>query len=310
MKEKDKRKIGWWVVVVTIVGIFLWRYFAPRFSGDVPVTGIALGVGNVGVHWYGLIIAFAIITSYFIFIRPNIYRIGATEEKLSNLILLLIVFGIIGARLVYVLQNTQYYFTNPVQILAVWNGGMSIHGALLFGVIIIAVWAKKNKINILKLLDVFAPAVIFSMALGRLGNFYNHELVGVPTSVLWKMYVPSTYRPVEFININFFHPVFLYEMILDLLVLAILLWVSKNKHPKPGIIFLLFVGLYSIVRFIVEFWRYNEVHYFWGLSLAQIASVILIMLSAVGIYFLQKKTPDAINPITPQKSHLRGVNGG
>jgi len=288
--QKEQRNL--WVLRIAglvALAMFAYYYFSPRFAGYIAVDGVAFSLGSITVYWYGIIIALAIAFSYFYFIRPSALRLKINDDKLSSLIILVILCGIVGARLGYVVQFIGSYSENWWQIFYVWNGGVSIHGALIGGALAILWWGRRNKINAKKLLDAFSPAVIFAMALGRLGNFYNQELYGRPSSAFWKMYLPPARRPEELINSDFFHPVFLYEMIFDLLILAILLAVQRKK-TKPGAVFVLFIFLYSLARFITEFWRYNENYYFFNLSLAQIVSVVLIVVSTTAYLLISRST--------------------
>lgn len=286
--EKDQRNL--WILrlsgLIALV-LFAYYYFSPRFAGYIAVDGVAFSLGTITVYWYGIIIALAIAISYLYFMRPAARLLKINDDNLSNLIILVVLSGIVGARIGYVLQFISSYSQNWWQIFYVWNGGVSIHGALVGGGLAILWWGKRSKVNVKKLLDAFSPAVIFAMALGRLGNFYNQELYGLPSSAPWKMYLPPTRRPEQLMNSDFFHPVFLYEMIFDLLILVVLLAVQKKK-TKPGTVFALFVFLYSLARFITEFWRYNEGYYFFNLSLAQVVSVLLIALSTTGFLLVSR----------------------
>jgi len=294
--NKSTTKIIYWVVAIVIAAVISYWFFAPRFSGDVPINAVALRVGTVGIHWYGLIIAVALLLGYELFIKKNIYKLGVSIDKFSTFLLLIVITGIIGGRIGYIVQNFSYYILHKSEMFAIWHGGMSIHGAIIAGVLVSYFWARYQKVNFLKLADLLSPALVFGIAIGRLGNFFNQELIGTPAKVPWKMFVTAANRPVEYIKTQYFHPVFLYEMILDFLILGILLFVARKYHLKPGVVFFLFIGLYSIARFIVEFWRYNEIYYFWHLSLAQIVSIILIIISAAALLFIQK--PDLVSSLT------------
>lgn len=287
MEQDKKLNLILKLVGLLVLVLLLWRYLAPRFAGDITTSPIAFSIGSVGIHWYGIIIALALVLSYVYFIKPKAKELNINEDQLSTFVLLLVLAGIIGARLGYIIQNVRYYFSSPLQLFAIWNGGMSIHGALIAGIAVVILWSRKVKVDAWKLLDVLAPATLFAMAIGRLGNFMNQELFGKPTDIAWKMYIATTNRPIELVGFEYFHPVFLYEMILDFVLLVILLWLSR-KRVRPATVFVAFVGGYSIIRFIVEFWRYNPVYYFWNLSLAQIVSWALIILSIVGILFLYR----------------------
>lgn len=286
--DRNISKILYWIIGLAIVVLIFYWFLASRFSGDVPISAVAITIGNVGIHWYGIIIAVALLLGYELFIKKRLKEIEIGEDKFVTFLLILVIAGVVGGRLGYVIQFPSYYGDHFSQVFAIWQGGLSIHGVVFAGVLMAYIWAKVNKIDILKLLDILSPALVFGMAVGRLGNFFNQELVGTPAKVPWKMFITAANRPTAFIESQYFHPVFLYEMILDLLILGIMLFIARKYHPKPGVIFFLFIGLYSIVRFIVDFWRYSEVHYFWHLSLAQIVSLVLIAISAAAIIIIQK----------------------
>lgn len=275
---------------ILLVGLALlgWWFFGARFSGALPVQAVALSIGNVQVRWYGLIIALSVILGYEAIVKPMLKKKGINEDKFATFLLVLVVVSIIGARLVFVSLDAKYYLSHFGEVFAIWNGGLAIHGALLFGLLAIMWGAKYLHTGFLKLADILAPAALFGMGLGRLGNFFNQEIIGTPTNVAWKMFVGATYRPVIYASQKFFHPVFLYEMLLDFALLAVLLYLRK-KNLKDGLIFIAFIGGFSVIRFIVEIWRYNETRYFWHLSLAQIISVILVAFSSIAIYLVQKR---------------------
>lgn len=287
MKSRNKIIISF-IALVLVIWI-LYAYFAPRFAGTIVVNPIMFQIGPIALRWYGAIIAISVACAYGFWLLPIIKRNRYNEDEFTTLSLLLVVAGIIGARVGYVIQYWHYYMSSPAEILALWHGGMSIHGAVIAAIPIVIWRAPKIGIPMMKLLDILSPAVILCMAFGRLGNFFNGELFGKPTAVVWKMFVPAANRPLQLSQYQYFHPVFLYEIILDLLVFVLLIWIGK-KFRRDGIVFWSFVLLYSVARFTVEFWRYNISFYWLGLSLAQWVSVILIAISAVAIVALLKLT--------------------
>ena len=285
--ENRRIKILFLVIIAFILAFILYRFFAPRFAGEISVNPIMFQIGPLALRWYGAIIAISVACAYGLWLLPIIKRNNYNEDEFTTLALLLVITGIIGARLGYVVQNLHYYLSQPVEILALWHGGMSIHGAVIACIPVVIWRAPKVGLPAMKLLDILSPAVVLCLAFGRLGNFFNGELFGKPTDVAWKMFVPAANRPLALSQDQYFHPVFLYEMVLDLLIFIALIFIGK-KFGRNGIVFWSFVLLYSAARFTVEFWRYNEGFYWWGFSLAQWVSMILMVISVVALYIIFK----------------------
>jgi len=282
-------------VLIALGVLVLWWYLAPRFSGDIAVSGVAFALWGVAVYWYGLIIALAILIGYELIVRPALVRQKVDENKFSTYVLLLVLCSLLGARIGFVLQNLSYYGDHWREILALWYGGLSIHGAIAGGVLWTWYYAKKLKLDLLTFLDIISPALAFGLMMGRFGNFFNQELIGRPANVPWKMYVSPDLRPPAIASSEFFHPAFLYESILDLVVLIVLLQLAR-RQPRNGFVFFAFIGLYSIARFIVEFYRYSESYVIAGLTLAQIVSIVLLAVSIVFFALLRQRVPRPAKP--------------
>lgn len=287
-------------ILVILLALFLWRYLQPRFAGDITVDGVAFSFFGIGVYWYGLIIAMAILIGYEFIIRPELARRQINQDKFSTFVLTLVLVALAGARLGFVAQNFGYYGSHPGEIVALWYGGLSIHGAIVFGVLWSWYYAKKIKLEPLDILDIISPSVVFGLAMGRFGNFFNQELIGQPSGVPWKMYVAPDLRPTAIAGSEFFHPVFLYESLLNIIVLAALISIARRK-PRSGFVFFAFLGLYSIVRFFVEFYRYSDYFVFWHLTLAQVVSVVLLATSVTAIVRLRQSVQRRVKPVLAHK---------
>lgn len=246
---------------------------------------IAFSLFNYPVHWYGIIMALSIIIGLYVvsIIRKHYYS-SISEDLILDLSFYLIIGGILGARLYYVLLDIRYYITHPLEILAVWHGGLSIHGAILGAVIVGAIYIKRNNQNFLEIADLFTYGLIIGQAIGRWGNFFNSEAFGIPTNLPWKLFIPISRRPLEFYNINYFHPTFLYESLLNLIIFIILFCgIRKFSKNKKGIIFFSYLILYSTVRFFIESLRIDSVLNIKSIPIAQLMSVILIITGITGI---------------------------
>src|SRR5690606_12255077 len=157
-------------------------------------------------------------------------------------------------------------------IFMVWEGGLSIHGVLLGGILAAALFARRLGVPFLTFADVVTPAMPLGQALGRWGNFFNQERFGYPTDVPWKMYVAPEFRPPQWAQFEFFHPTFLYESVWNAGVLALLLCYRRLPSAREGDVFFLYLASYSLGRFWVEFFRIGT-KLALGLTLAQWVSL-------------------------------------
>jgi phosphatidylglycerol:prolipoprotein diacylglycerol transferase len=191
----------------------------------------------------------------------------------------------IGARLYYVIFNWASYANYPLEALAIWHGGLAIHGGLFGGVIAGYLYIKKHKLDFWKFADVVAPSIILGQSIGRWGNFINQEAFGSPVSVDFISRFPEFIQKQMYINNQYYHPAFLYESLWDLLVFLILICMFRRKH-FDGQIMLLYLILYSTGRFFIESLRMDS-EMLGPFKLAQLISFVLI---AVSVYFYYKFT--------------------
>jgi len=162
-------------------------------------------------------------------------RFNISKSDIENAFVWIVMLGFIGARIYSVVFSWEYYSGSLIDIFKVWKGGLGIHGAVIGGIIGALVYAKIKKINYRDILSVFILGLPLGQAIGRLGNFFNQEAFGIPTDLPWKMYVAPFYRPIEFLNSQFFHPTFLYESLWNLVVFAVLLIiVFPPSHKGEG----------------------------------------------------------------------------
>ena len=212
---------------------------------------VALQLGPLAIHWYGLMY----LAGFMTFLWLGRKRIATLNDPLINSKLLddIMFYGvlgvILGGRLGYVLfYKAAYYFAHPLEIFAVWQGGMSFHGGFL-GVLIAMAWfAHRHRLRWLQLTDFIAPLVPPGLAFGRFGNFINGELWGRPTDVPWAMIFPKVDNLPR-------HPSQLYEFALEGVLLFTLLWLYARKPRPVGAVSGLFLIGYGSLRFLVEFTR-------------------------------------------------------
>lgn len=243
---------------------------------------VAFNIFGFPVYYYGIILALAIFigvyASYFLY--KKFYGV----EKASCIMDFapyLIIIGIIGARLYYCLVNYSYYIVNPLEIFYIRQGGLSIHGVIIIGILTLFVFSKIYKMSFLKLIDVFLCGTALGQCIGRWGNFFNSEAFGTPTNLPWKLYIPISQRPAQYIQFDYFHPTFLYESILDLMIFLILLAIFKRCSKHPGIIACVYLILYSFVRIFVEHFRIDSVLNLYGFPVAQLVSLVIILFASI-----------------------------
>jgi len=246
---------------------------------------IAFQAGPLTIRWYGLLIAMAVLLGTTVAHREAVRR-GQDPDHVLNIVVATVLAGLAGARLYYVAFNWDYYSVRSAKILALWEGGLAIHGGLIAGTIAAVVYCRSARLSVPVVLDLFAPGVVLGQAVGRWGNFFNQEAFGVPTSVPWKLYIEPAYRPPQLAGVEYFHPTFLYESLWDLGVFA-LLWfgLRKRLEKRPGALTLCYLALYSLGRYFVEGLRLDSLMVD-GIRAAQAVSLFLIGASGIGLLLM------------------------
>lgn len=247
------------------------------------IDPVLLHIGQLQVRYYGLVYALGFILAMFIFLnvaKKNEIK-GFNEEKAYDLTLILILSSILGARLFFeLIYNFNNFISYPIQFFYFWEGGMSIHGGLIFGIIGIFYFCKKNKIHFYDIADLIAIPLSLMLFFGRIANFINGELYGKITTVSWAVKFPGVegYR----------HPSQLYEALKNLIIFGILAWINNFKHLKKGTLFWSFIGLYGLFRFLVTFYREAE-YYFLGIGIGQWLSLSMVPIAGIMLYKIYKK---------------------
>lgn len=235
---------------------------------------VAFELFGIEVMWYGILIAAAVLIGAILAFREA-RRIDFNEEDLIDLLLYAIPLSILGARLYYVIFSWDYYKNNLIEVFHFRGGGLAIHGAVLTGILVAVIFAKRRKLDFWTIGDITAPSLILGQAIGRWGNYINQEAYGRPTDLPWGI----------IINGQKVHPTFLYESIWNFIVFLYLMWYRKNKKEVSGEVLLLYIILYSIGRFFIEGLRTDSLM-IGPLRTAQLISVISII---VGIYIFRSR---------------------
>jgi len=253
---------------------------------------VAFTLGPLTVRWYGILMASAIALGLWL-----AHRRARSEHLPADDIVSAaqwsVVAGLIGARAWEVVFNWDYYGQHPAKIIAVWEGGLAIHGGLIAGLLVGAGLAARWHLPVFRSLDVAAPSLSLGQAIGRWGNFFNEEAFGQPTDLPWKLYISPAHRPPGYATYDHFHPTFLYESAWDLAVFAALVWLLRPRlRAQPGALCFWYIGLYSVGRFAIEGVRLDS---FWvaGFRVAQLASAVGIVIAAAGLIWTHRRARDA-----------------
>ncbi len=245
---------------------------------------VAFQVFFIDIRWYSLSYIFGLIFGW-IYCQKILIKDNLKKKLFDDYILYLILGIIVGGRLGYILiYNPIYYLQNIKEILMIWNGGMSFHGALMGIILTTIIFCKKNNQNMFYFLDLVSLSAPIGIFFGRISNFINSELYGRETDVTWSV------KFIQIDNLNR-HPSQLYEAFFEGIILFIILNFLNNKLVyKPGVIASLFLFFYSMFRFVIEFVREPDAHIglvYLNMTMGQIISLITIMISLILIYFIK-----------------------
>lgn len=223
------------------------------------------------LRWYGVLVMLGAVVGAWL-AELEIRRRGENGESIWDGLVWVLPAGIIGARLWYVMNDilggNTLYTNNPVKIFYIWEGGLHFFGGLLFGAIALYFFLKKNGMDAWLFLDAIAPAALIGQAIGRIANFINQELYGPPTILPWGIHINAEHRTISPYNdlskfpveTTRFHPTFAYEMILNILLALLLLWISRQYKDKmkPGAIFAGWLISAGLIRTFIEFFRPDQ----------------------------------------------------
>lgn len=249
---------------------------------------ILLDLGVIKIYWYSAMIFLGLLIGGWLILKEA-ERFNISEDFIVNLFFFTIPIAVIGARLYYVLFNWDYYSVNMSEIFMIWEGGLAIHGGMLFGLLWIIFYTKKYKVNTFRILDMIVIGLIIGQAIGRWGNFFNGEAHGTATTLehLQSLHIPEFIINGMNIGGTYYLPTFLYESIWCLLGFIILLVIRRLKYIKIGQTTAVYLIWYGIGRFIIEGIRTDSL-LIGNFRQAQIISIIMVILGIV-IFILKGK---------------------
>jgi len=257
---------------------------------------IGIPVFGHTITFYGILISLgALLAAYLASNQAK--KHNQDPEIVWDIFLWVMIAGVVGARLWHVFTpppsmveqgvTTSWYFTNPLEILKVWRGGLGIPGAIIGGGLALYLYTRIKKLNFGMWADFAAPGVALAQAIGRWGNFFNQEVYGKPSTLPWAITIDPQYRLPGYNTIETYHPLFLYESIWNLMNMGLLLYLGKRyeKWLKNGDIFLIFLMIYSLGRFLLEFLRLDASQV-GGINFNQTIVAIVGLVSA-GLFVLR-----------------------
>lgn len=255
------------------------------------IDRVAFNLLGIPIYWYALIIVSGIIIAMWLSSREAV-RVGLKSEDITDFMLWGLPLSIIGARLYYILFDLPQYIAYPIQIFNIRSGGLAIYGGLIAGAITLYFFTKYHFISMWTFLDIAAPSVLLAQAIGRWGNFMNHEAYGpvttriflenlhIPRFIIDNMYIEGFYR----------QPTFLYESVWSLIGFILLLFLRNKKHLlKKGEVLLVYVMWYSFGRFFIEGLRTDSLYFLGVIRISQLLSAFLFVGTIILFIWRRKK---------------------
>ncbi len=267
----------------------------------VDVDPAILRIGHFALRWYGLFIAVAIIVGFVVALREA-RRKGITEDDVYAVGTWAVVGGVVGARLLHVIDRWPEYVANPAAIFAFQDGGLAIYGAILGGVAAGALAAHRRGQSVPKMADVAAPGLVLAQAIGRIGCLFNGDALGSPTNLPWGVAYLNPEAMVPQLGVAY-QPTPAYELIGDLLIFAFL-WRIRGRLKTDGSLFLTYLLLYSALKFAVTFAR-QEAIFLAGLQEAQVVSALGGLAAGALLLWLRRRQPLVVAPSTIKSTARR-----
>ena len=249
-----------------------------------------LSIGNFHIYCYSVLIAAGIIIGLYLLMKEASKQ-NISKDTIIDIAFYTIIWGIVGARIYYVIFNIKPYLSNPISILYVWEGGLAIYGAIIAGFITLVYQTKKKNIALGKLTDMIVPSLILAQAIGRWGNFFNQEAHGgiVTLEFLKKIHIPNFIIKGMYINGNYYHPTFFYESLWCLLGFILLVIIRRLlKNSKDGTLTFIYLIWYGIGRFFIEGLRTDSL-YLGIFRISQIVSIVIIIIGIIGLIYNKRK---------------------
>ncbi|HSK97774.1 MAG TPA: prolipoprotein diacylglyceryl transferase [Euzebyales bacterium] len=255
-----------------------------------PPPGQQIDIGPLSIHYYGVLIGIGALLAIALG-RRRYAALGGDPDLVDRVGVVGVLAGLLGARAAYVITHFSLFVDRPLAVFALWEGGLAIFGGLLVGVVAGIWYARRLGMPLAPTLDAIIPGLPLGQAIGRWGNYFNQELYGTPTTLPWALEVEPARRVPEYAEFATFHPTFLYESLLNLCLVAVLLWVDRTRLRQGSIIWVYFAG-YGFIRFWVELLRTDTTYRLLGLSRNNWVALLAFVVGLVGLRWWQRRAPD------------------
>lgn len=257
-----------------------------------PPTGV-WHLGPFPLRAYAFAILLGIVVALWMTRRRWVERGGEADTTLE-IAFWAVPFGIVGGRIYHVITSPDAYFGvggEPIRALYIWEGGLGIWGAVAFGAVGAWIGCRRQGVRLAPWADALAPGLLVAQALGRLGNWFNQELFGSPTTLPWGLRIDAAHMPVGDPAGTLYHPTFLYEMVWNLAGAALLIWLDRKLQLGYGRVFWLYVVIYTTGRLWIEMLRIDPAHEFWGLRINVWTSIIVGLGALVAFVVVGRRHP-------------------
>ncbi|HWV26558.1 MAG TPA: prolipoprotein diacylglyceryl transferase [Aeromicrobium sp.] len=256
-----------------------------------PAQGV-WHIGPLPLRAYALAIIVGALFAIWIGDRRLTAR-GGRAGLMGDIAMWAIPFGIVGARMYHVITDPELYFADgrdPWNALKIWEGGLGIWGAIAGGALGAWIAARRYGVSLSLVADSLAPGLLVAQAIGRIGNYFNQELFGKPTTVPWALEIDAPHRPEGYLEFATFHPTFLYELMWNLAAAALLVWLDRRYGFTRGRAFALYVMLYTAGRFWIELLRIDTVNHIGPFRLNVWTSIIVFACAAAYFVLTRRRT--------------------
>ena len=253
---------------------------------------ILLDLGVIKIYWYSVFILLGMLSAGF-YVSKESKKYEIPKEVIENLFFWVIVFGVLGARVYYVVFHFNEYMYDPLSIFRIWEKGLAIHGGILFGLVFTILYSKKYNIKPLLMIDMIVVGLILGQAIGRWGNFFNQEAFGsiagttITESTLRHLLIPGFVIKGMYIRGTYYLPMFYFESIWCLLGFGVLLLNKRRRYLKIGQLTSIYLMWYGIGRFFIEMFRTDSLM-LGSLKMAQIVSISMVVIGLVMYVLLSK----------------------